>query len=174
MFPKELKTSKECQKKEDDSRVVAVADWESKMKSTPHDRATLQEILSITAGLFMTIGGISTLLMGGWYQSMPSGQSMKDAMMGSWWQIIMPQTYLSVMWIMAAVSLLAGITVVIASYKIHKEPERIRQWGFVVLIASIVGIFCASGFGIGGAILGIIAGASSLRKGTRQHHERLN
>lgn len=99
---------------------------------------------------------------------------MKDAMMSSWWQILMPQTYLSVMWIMAMVSLLAGIIVIIYSYKIHKEPERIRQWGFVVLIASIIGIFCASGFGVGGAILGIIAGISSLRKGTRQHHERLN
>ncbi|TBR08547.1 MAG: hypothetical protein EPO62_06615 [Candidatus Nitrosotenuis sp.] len=168
-----MKKSRECQKNEDDSPVAAVADRESKM-NTPHDRATLQEILSITAGLFMSIGGISTLLMSGWYQSMPIGQSMKDAMMSSWWQTIMPQTYLSVMWIMAAVSLMAGITVIIASYRIHKEPERIRQWGFVVLIASIVGIFCASGFGIGGAILGIIAGASSLRKGTRQHHERLN
>ncbi len=143
------------------------------MKST-HDRAALQEILSITAGLFMTIGGIASLLMTGWYKSMPGGQSMKDAMMSSWWQILMPQTYLSVMWIMAMVSLLAGIIVIIYSYKIHKEPERIRQWGFVVLIASIIGIFCASGFGVGGAILGIIAGISSLRKGTRQHHERLN
>lgn len=144
------------------------------MNTTPHDSATLQEILSITAGLFMTIGGIASLLMTSWYQSMPSGQFMRDAMMYTWWQTVMPQTYLSVMWIMALVALLAGLTVIIGAYQIHKEPERIRQWGFVVLIASIVGIFCASGFGIGGAILGIIAGASSLRKGARKHHERLN
>ncbi|MFY9299612.1 MAG: DUF4064 domain-containing protein [Candidatus Nitrosotenuis sp.] len=144
------------------------------MNTTPHDSATLQEILSITAGLFMTIGGIASLLMTSWYQSMPSGQFMRDAMMYTWWQTVMPQTYLPVMWIMALVALLAGLTVIIGAYQIHKEPERIRQWGFVVLIASIVGIFCASGFGIGGAILGIIAGASSLRKGARKHHERLN
>lgn len=105
---------------------------------------------------------------------MPGTQFMRDAMMSNWWQMIMPQTYLSVILAMASVSLLAGITVLIGSYKIHKEPERIRQWGFVILVASIVGIFCASGFGIGGAILGIIAGASSLRKGAKQHHERLN
>ncbi|MEM3065096.1 MAG: hypothetical protein QW177_06975 [Candidatus Nitrosotenuis sp.] len=134
-----------------------------------HDRATIQEALSITAGLFMTVGGITSLLMTGWYQSMPSGQFMKDAMMYSWWQTVMPQTYLSVMWAMALVSLLAGLTVIFGAYKIHKESEKIRQWGFVILIASIVGIFCASGFGLGGAILGIIAGASSLRKEARKH-----
>ncbi len=30
MYPKDLKKSKECQKKEDDNRVVAVANWELK------------------------------------------------------------------------------------------------------------------------------------------------
>ena len=128
----------------------------------------------MTAGLFMTIGGITSLLMSGWYQSMQGGQSMKDAMMYSWWQTIMPQTYLSVMWAMALVSLLAGLTVIFGTYKIHKEPEKLRRWGFVVLGASIVGIFCASGFGLGGAILGIIAGTSSLRKESRKRHEKIN
>ena len=146
--------------------MVAVADWKSKMKNTPHDRIVLQEILAITAGLFMSIGGITSLLMNSWNQSMPSGQFMKDAMMISWWQLIMPQTYTHVMWAMAALSLIAGITVIVCSYKIHKAPEKIKEWGFVILIASIVGAFCASGFGVGGAILGIIAGASSLRKKT--------
>lgn len=96
---------------------------------------------------------------------MQGGQSMRDAMMYSWWQTVMPQAYLSVMWAMALVSLLVGLTVIFGAYKIHKESEKIKQWGFVVLIASIVGVFCTSGFGLGGAILGIIAGASSLRKG---------
>jgi hypothetical protein len=54
------------------------------------------------------------------------------------------------MWIMSLVTISAGITVFIGAYKIHKEPERIRRWGFVILGASIIGIFCASGFGIGG------------------------
>ena len=145
--------------------MVAVVDWESKMNSS-HERNTLQEILAITAGLFMSIGGISSLLMNGWYQSMPSGQFMKDAMMVSWWQLIMPQTYIHIMWTMAALSLIAGLIVIVYSYKIHKEPEKIREWGLIILGASIVGIFCASGFGVGGAILGIIAGSSSLKKKT--------
>ena len=131
-----------------------------------HDKIVLQEILSITAGLFMSIGGITSLLMNSWNQSMPSGQFMKDAMMTSWWQLIMPQTYIHVMWAMAALSLIAGITVIVYSYKIHKEPEKIKEWGLIILVASIVGAFCASGFGVGGAILGIIAGVSSLRKKT--------
>ena len=50
-------------------------------------------------------------------------------------------------------------------YKIYKHPESIRNWGFVVLTASIVGLFGFGGFGIG-AIIGIVAGiiaiASSL------------
>ena len=129
-----------------------------------HDRIVLQEILSITGGLFMTIGGITSLLMNGWSQSMPSGQFMKDAMMTSWWQLIMPQTYLPIMWAMAALSLIAGLIVIVYSYKIHKEPEKIKEWGLIILVASIVGAFCASGLGVGGAILGIIAGVSSLRK----------
>ena len=146
--------------------MVAVADWKSKMKNIPHDRVVLQEILSITAGLFMLIGGIISLLMNAWYESMPSGQFMKDAMMISWWQLIMPQTYIHVMWTMAALSLIAGLIVLVCSYKIHKEPEKINDWGFIVLVASIVGIFCSNGFGLGGAILGIIAGASSSRMKT--------
>jgi len=144
--------------------VVAVVDWKSKMKNTPHDSVALQEVLAITAGLFMSIGGITSLLMISWNQSMPSGQFMKDAMMISWWQLIMPQTYIHVMWTMAALSLIAGLIVIVYSYKIHKEPEKISEWGLVVLVVSIVGAFCASGFGVGGAILGIIAGVSSLRK----------
>jgi formate hydrogenlyase subunit 3/multisubunit Na+/H+ antiporter MnhD subunit len=68
------------------------------------------------------------------------------------------------MWAMAALSLIAGLIVIVYSYKIHKEPEKIRECGFVILIASIVGAFCASGFGVGGAVLGIIVGVSSLKK----------
>lgn len=99
---------------------------------------------------------------------MSNNQAMKDAMMSSWWQLVMPQAYLSIAGAMALTSLAAGIIVLIYSYRIHRVPEKIRQWGFVILGASIVGIFCASGFGVGGAILGIIAGASSLRKGSKK------
>lgn len=133
-----------------------------------HDRVALQEILSVTSGLFLTIGGITTFLMSGWNTSMSNNQAMKDAMMSSWWQLVMPQAYLSIAGAMALTSLAAGIIVLIYSYRIHRVPEKIRQWGFVILGASIVGIFCASGFGVGGAILGIIAGASSLRKGSKK------
>jgi hypothetical protein len=48
-----------------------------------HDRSVLQEILAITAGLFMAIGGISAFLMTDWDQSMSLSQSMKDAMMSN-------------------------------------------------------------------------------------------
>lgn len=99
---------------------------------------------------------------------------MKDAMMSSMWQMFIPQAYLQFMRIMAIVTLGAGLTVLFSSYKIHTKPEKITKWGFLVLAASIIGIFCASGFGIGGAILGIIAGTSSLRKGTKDSHDRLN
>ena len=53
--------------------VVAAVDWDSKMKNISHDSVALQEVLAITDGLFMFIGGITSLLMNGWYQSMPSG-----------------------------------------------------------------------------------------------------
>jgi hypothetical protein len=52
---------------------VAAVDWDSKMKNISHDSVALQEVLAITDGLFMFIGGITSLLMNGWYQSMPSG-----------------------------------------------------------------------------------------------------
>lgn len=115
----------------------------------------------------MIIGGVFAFLMTDWDQSMSRVQSMKDAMMSSWWQLVIPQSYLSIMWAMALVTVLAGVIVAIGAYKIHKEPEKIRRWGFLILGASIVGIFCASGFGLGGAILGIISGASSIKKNTR-------
>lgn len=122
----------------------------------------------------MIIGGISAFLMTDWDQSMSRSQSMKDAMMSSWWQLIIPQSYLSIMWAMALVTVLTGIIVAVGAYKIHKEPEKIRRWGFLILGASIVGIFCASGFGLGGAILGIIAGASSIKKDAGKHSKKIN
>lgn len=140
-----------------------VVNWKSKMKNESHAKVVLPEILAITSGLFMSIGGILSLLMNGWHQLMPGGQFMKDAMMISWWQLIMPQPYIHIMWTMASLSLIVGLIVIVYSYKIHKEPEKIREWGFVILIASIVGLFCSNGFGVGGAILGIITGVISSR-----------
>ena len=140
------------------------------MKNMERDRMSLLVVLSVTAGIFMIIGAITVFLMSGWSQSMPETQFMKDAMMSNAWSFIMPQGLPGVAGItLSIISAGTGITVLISAYKIQTTPEKIRMWGWVVFISSIVGLVCASGFGIGGSIIGILAGIMTIRKGKTKH-----
>lgn len=79
-------------------------------------------------------GSIGALMTLGWYQSM------------------------------FGISLAVGETILAGAYQRQKEPSKVQMWGFLVLIASIVALFCIGGFGIG-SILGIIGGRSGYLAG---------
>lgn len=135
-------------------------------------------ILSIVGGFIMIIGGISIIFIFGWYQSMFGGEGIfiMNRMMhsgdddgsgdigdgiGWWWPGMMIATssgaMLGGLTALSSLSLATGAVSIAGGYKIYKHPESIRNWGFVVLTASIVGLFGFGGFGIG-AIIGIVAG----------------
>lgn len=135
----------------------------SKRTNTRKEKVTLPIALAITGGIFMILGGIATLLMNNWAQPMPGLQFMKDAMMSNVWNLVMPnRPDLTFVTVISMASLVAGIVVLVGSYKIHTDPKGERRWASVVLVGSIAGLFCASGFGIGGAVLGILGGAATL------------
>lgn len=121
---------------------------------------SLSVVLSMLGGVFIIAGGLGLLAIFGWHSSMFGG-SMLGGMMGGGWQMFMGVYPYWLTSIMAALSLSAGAMVVAAAYKMYREPENKRKWGFVVLMGSIVGLFCVGGFGLGG-ILGIIGGLVGL------------
>lgn len=134
----------------------------SKKKKT-EEKMTLSIALAITGGIFMILGGIIVILMSSWSQPMPVLQFMKDSMMSNIWNFVMPnRPDLTFITVTSMAPLVAGIAVLVASYKIHTDPKEERRWASVVLVGSIAGLFCASGFGIGGAILGILGGMEIL------------
>ncbi|HJT10229.1 MAG TPA: hypothetical protein VJ771_05540 [Candidatus Nitrosotalea sp.] len=135
----------------------------SKKTKTGKEKATLPVAIAITGGIFMILGGVTVLLMSSWPQPMSGLQFMKDAMMSNIWNFVMPnRSDLVLTTITSVFSLGTGTAVLVGSYKIHTDPKVERRWAFVILVGSIVGLFCASGFGIGGAFLGILGGAATL------------
>lgn len=79
-------------------------------------------------------------------------------MMGGGWGMFMSPAHMQYMFYTTSiVSMAIGTTVLVFGYKIRANPQSTRDYGVIVLIASLVGLFTASGFGMG-AILGIIAG----------------
>lgn len=146
-------------------------------RRTESNNVSIAAILSIVGGFIMIIGGISIFFLFGWYQSMFGGEGIfiMNRMMhsgddgngdigdgiGWWWPGMMIATSSGAMIggliALSSLSLGAGAVSIAGGYKIYKHPESIRNWGFVVLTASIVGLFGLGGFGIG-AIIGIVAG----------------
>lgn len=123
---------------------------------------SLPYALSVITGFLILLGGVGTLVMLSWYPLMPTGQ-MWGGMMGGNWQIF---TWPYPAWslgIMAIISLAAGASVLVGAYKMKVEPEKLRTWGFLVLISSIVAFVCIGGFGLG-AVLGIIGGVIAIVK----------
>ena len=125
-------------------------------------------ILSIAAGALMIFGGITIILMFGWYHSMYGGMSMMiNGMMyqgtGLWpLSTTMPSKYmLGTLIGLSLFSFGPGVMSVITGYKMYKKPENSQKWAIVVLTASIIGFF-----GIGliaiPAALGIIAGITGI------------
>lgn len=119
--------------------------------------------LSLIAGILIVAGSLGALTMLGWYQSMFGMVGSMGGMMGGGWQMFMQGYTPSYITIMAGISLTAGATVLAGAYKMQKEPEKVQIWGFLVLIASIVALFCIGGFGLG-SILGIVGGAVAMSR----------
>lgn len=135
----------------------------SKKMKVGKEKVTLPVALAITGGIFMILGGTTVLLMINWPQPMSGLQFMKDAMMSNIWNSVMPNRSDLVFTTLTSVaSLGTGTAVLVGSYEVHTDPKGERRWPFVILVSSIVGLFCASGFGIGGALLGILGGAATL------------
>lgn len=135
----------------------------SKKMKVGKEKVTLPVVLAITGGIFMILGGTTVLLMSNWPQPMSGLQFMKDAMMSNIWNSVMPnRSDLVFTTLISVASLGTGTAVLVSSYKVHTDPKGERRWAFVILVSSIVGLFCASGFGIGGTLLGILGGAATL------------
>ena len=121
---------------------------------------SLPYTLSLIAGILIVAGSVGTLAMLGWY---PSMFGIGGGMMGGGWGIFMQGFAPWFIATMAGISLAAGAAVLAGAYKMQKEPEKVQVWGFLVLIASIVSLFCIGGFGLG-SILGIIGGAVGISR----------
>lgn len=120
---------------------------------------SLPYALALIAGVLIIIGGLSTFAMMSWSQNM-FGMS---GMMGGGWQMFMRGYYQPYSLAMAGVGLAAGAAVILGAYKLREEPSNAGLWGFLILIGSIVALFCIGGFGIA-AILGIVAGMVAMTR----------
>ncbi len=123
---------------------------------------SLPVTLVVIAGILIIAGAAISLAILLWSQSMlfDMGSSM---MMGGGWQMFVPAYVPPLIATMAAISLASGGAVLVAAYKMKKEPDKVQKWGSVVLTASIVTLFCIGGTGLG-SILGIIGGVLAISR----------
>jgi hypothetical protein len=122
------------------------------MEGMKTSRASISVILSMLGGIFIISGGLMLLAMLGWYGTtlMMGGQMHTYTFAYPRWLTI----------VVGGTSILAGVLVMYASYKMYKQPTN-RLWPLFIVIGSIVSLFSIGGFGLG-AILGLIGGAIGL------------
>lgn len=115
--------------------------------------------LAVIAGILIIIGGMSTFAMLAWSQNMFG----MGGMMGGGWQMFMRGYAQPYILTMAGVGVAAGALVLVSAYKLKDQPSDAGMWGTMILVGSIVALFCIGGFGLG-AIIGIIAGIVAMTR----------
>lgn len=127
------------------------------MEKIQYRDTSLSVALSMLAGIFIISGGLMLFGMLSWYGS--------TLMMGGQWHMYMFTYPRWLTAVMASISILAGGSVISASYKMYKEPEN-KLWGLLITLGSLVSLFSVGGFGLGG-MLGLIGGIMGLTHGRR-------
>ncbi len=125
------------------------------------DVVSLPVTLAVIVGILIIAGAAISLAILLWSESMLFG--IGSMMMGGGWQMFVPAYVPPFIATMAAISLASGGAVLVAAYKMKKEPDKVQKWGSVVLTASIVALFCIGGTGLG-SILGIIGGVLAISR----------
>ena len=123
-------------------------------------KMTFAAALALVAGAMMITGGITSILLFHAVQSMFGGGYM---MGGGFVMFMSPAHIQNMIYATSAISIGIGAVVIAFAYKIRINPQSTRDYGITILIASLVGLFTASGFGMG-SILGIIAGIISITR----------
>ncbi len=123
-------------------------------------KMTFAVALALVAGAMMIAGGITTILLLHAFQSMFGG----GYMMGGGWGMFMTPAHIQYMvYTTSLVSIGIGAVVTAFGYKIRLNPQSSSDYGVAILIASLVGLFTASGFGMG-AVFGILAGILAIAR----------
>jgi hypothetical protein len=128
------------------------------MEKIPSRSASLSVIISILGGIFIISGGLSLFAMLSWHGAtlmMGGPLHMYDFTYPYWLTALM-----------ATISLLAGGSVLFASYKMYKEPKN-NLWGFMITVGSLVSLFAIGGYGLGG-IVGLMGGVMGLTRSRRE------
>ena len=87
-------------------------------------------------------------------------------MMGGQWHMYMFTYPRWLTAVVATISVLAGSLVLLASYKMYKEPEK-KLWGLLITLGSLVSLISVGGFGLGG-VLGLIGGVMGLSRSIQE------
>ena len=127
---------------------------------TEQSKMTFAVALAWIAGAMMIAGGITSLLLASWTQSMFGGGYMMGGGMGMFMSSAHIQNMIHTF---SAISVAIGTVIMASGYIIRSKPQTARSNGVVILVLSIIGIFFASGFGMG-AILGMIAGIMAIAR----------
>ena len=112
---------------------------------------SLPLILSMMGGVFIIVGGLFLIISLIWHFSIFDG--LLAALFFEFTGVY--PHWLTI--ILIIISLVAGLFVVISANMMYRGSEDRLKWGFLVVLGSIAGLFCISGFGLGG-ILGIVGG----------------
>lgn len=122
---------------------------------------TLSVFLSYLSGIFIISGGLRLYAAILWQGTIP-------IIGGPWHILTAPYPYWFTV-LMATVSTSSGALVLFASYKIHKGSET-KFWGVFIILGSLIALFCAGSFGLGG-IIGLIGGITAL--GAKSKHKMI-
>ena len=128
---------------------------------TEQSKMTFAVALALIAGVMMIAGGITSLLFtSNWTQSTLGSGYMTGGGMRMFMSPIHVQNMIHTF---SAISVGIGAAIMASAYIIRSKPQTATSNGIVILVLSIIGIFFASGFGMG-AILGMIAGIMAIAR----------
>lgn len=113
---------------------------------------TFSKVLSFLSGIFIISGGLSLYATILWQSTIP-------IIGGPWHMLTLPYPYWFTV-LMATISTSSGTLVLFASYKIYKGSET-KFWAVFIILGSLIALFYAGSFGLGG-IIGLVGGITSL------------
>lgn len=121
-------------------------------------------VLSLTAGILMTVSGTLALAL-----AMRIGTVLAHASEIQWRLgpfvdrgLVHPSVFSSLIFLgIAAFGLLCGMVVLLLAFMLKKRPAAHSTWGVLIIVFSVLSFFGLGGFFVG-ALLGIMGGAFAL------------
>lgn len=121
-------------------------------------KPTVPFVLSLIAGIFTLIGGLTMAYFGLW-----RFEFMGRMMRGYGYAFAAGPGYFSPFISLAGMlGIIFALIVILSAIMLNRQPTQHTTWGILILIFSILGIFGGMGGYLIGLVLGVVGGALAI------------